>query len=62
MTLPDISFANRLNPTGATQMSQLNFPNRTLSIMDNLTFLRSISKECIDLIAIDPPAVNETFN
>ena len=43
-------------------MSQLNFPNRTLSIMDNLTFLRSINKECIDLIAIDPPAVNETFN
>ena len=30
--------------------------------MDNLTFLRSINNECVDLIAIDPPfAANETF-
>ena len=43
-------------------MSHLNIPNRTLAIMDNLTFLRSINNECIDLIAIDPPfAANETF-
>ena len=43
-------------------MSYLNIPNRTLAIMDNLTFLRSINNECIDLIAIDPPfAANETF-
>ena len=43
-------------------MSDLNVPNRTLAIMDNLPFLRSINNECIDLIAIDPPfAANETF-
>ena len=43
-------------------MSHLNIPNRTLAIMDNLTFLRSVNNECIDLIAIDPPfAANETF-
>ena len=36
--------------------------NRTLAIMDNLRFLRSLNNECIDLIAIDPPfAANETF-
>ena len=43
-------------------MSQLNVANRTLAILDNLTFLRSVNNECIDLIAIDPPfAANETF-
>ena len=43
-------------------MSKLNFENRTLAIMDNLRFLRSLNNECIDLIAIDPPyAANETF-
>ncbi len=43
-------------------MSDLNVPNRTLAIMDNLPFLRSLNNECIDLIAIDPPfAANETF-
>ncbi len=43
-------------------MSTLNVPNRTLAITGNLTFLRSINNECIDLIAIDPPfAANETF-
>ena len=43
-------------------MSELNVPNRTLAIMDNLPFLRSLNNECIDLIAIDPPfAANETF-
>ena len=43
-------------------MGTLNVPNRTLAIMDNLPFLRSINNECIDLIAIDPPfAANETF-
>ena len=43
-------------------MSKLNVANRTLAIMDNLTFLRSLNNECIDLIAIDPPfAANETF-
>ena len=43
-------------------MSDLNVPNRTLAIMDNLAFLRSLNNECIDLIAIDPPfATNETF-
>ena len=43
-------------------MSALNVPNRTLAIMDNLRFLRSINNECVDLIAIDPPfAANETF-
>ena len=43
-------------------MSGLNVPNRTLAIMDNLPFLRSLNNECIDLIAIDPPfAANETF-
>ena len=43
-------------------MSRLNVANRTLAIMDNLTFLRSVNNECIDLIAIDPPfAANETF-
>ena len=36
------------------QMSNLNAPNSTLTVMDNLTFLRSINNECIDLIAIDP--------
>ena len=36
-------------------MSTLNVRNRTLAIMDNLTFLRSLNNECIDLIAIDPP-------
>lgn len=43
-------------------MSDLNVPNRTLAIMDNLSFLRSLNNECVDLIAIDPPfAANETF-
>ena len=43
-------------------MSRLNVPNRTLAIMDNLSFLRSLNNECVDLIAIDPPfAANETF-
>ena len=43
-------------------MTALNVPNRTLAIMDNLRFLRSINNECVDLIAIDPPfAANETF-
>ena len=43
-------------------MSRLNVKNRTLAIMDNLPFLRSLNNECIDLIAIDPPfAANETF-
>ncbi len=43
-------------------MTRLNVANRTLAIMDNLTFLRSLNNECIDLIAIDPPfAANETF-
>ena len=43
-------------------MGILNVPNRTLAIMDNLRFLRSLNNECIDLIAIDPPfAANETF-
>ena len=43
-------------------VTQLNMPNRTLGIMDNLPFLRSINNDCIDLIAIDPPfAANETF-
>ena len=43
-------------------MGQLNVGNRTLAIMDNLPFLRSLNNECIDLIAIDPPfAANETF-
>ena len=43
-------------------MSRLNVQNRTLAIMDNLRFLRSLNNECIDLIAIDPPfAANETF-
>ena len=42
--------------------TNLNMPNRTLGIMDNLPFLRSINNESIDLIAIDPPfAANETF-
>ena len=43
-------------------MSELNVANRTLAVMDNLPFLRSLNNECIDLIAIDPPfAANETF-
>ena len=43
-------------------MTKLNLNNRTLAIMDNLPFLRSLNNECIDLIAIDPPfAANETF-
>ena len=43
-------------------MGTLNVPNRTLAIMDNLPFLRSLNNECVDLIAIDPPfAANETF-
>ena len=43
-------------------MSELNVPNRTLAIVDNLQFLRSLNNECIDLIAIDPPfAANDTF-
>ena len=43
-------------------MSEPNFPNRTLAIMDNLEFLRATDNESVDLIAIDPPfAANETF-
>ena len=43
-------------------MTHLNMRSRTLGIMDNLPFLRSLNNECIDLIAIDPPfAANETF-
>ena len=43
-------------------MGALNVSNRTLAVMDNYPFLRSLNNECIDLIAIDPPfAANETF-
>ncbi len=43
-------------------MGTLNLANRTLAVMDNYPFLRSLNNECIDLIAIDPPfAANETF-
>ena len=43
-------------------MTTPNTPNRTLALMDNYPFLRSLNNECIDLIAIDPPfAANETF-
>ena len=43
-------------------MGTLNIANRTLAVMDNYPFLRSLNNECIDLIAIDPPfAANETF-
>ena len=43
-------------------MGTLNVANRTLAVMDNYPFLRSLNNECIDLIAIDPPfAANETF-
>ena len=43
-------------------MGTLNVTNRTLAIVDNYPFLRSLNNECIDLIAIDPPfAANETF-
>ena len=42
-------------------MGELNANNRTLAVMDNLPFLRSLNNECIDL-TIDPPfAANETF-
>ena len=36
-------------------MPKLNFPNRTLAIMDNLKFIKQVNSETIDLIAIDPP-------
>ena len=43
-------------------MAELNILNRTLAVMDNLDFVRSLNSECIDLIAMDPPfAANETF-
>ena len=43
-------------------MTDLNVANRTLAVMDNLRFLRSLNNECVDLIAIDPPFdTNETF-
>ena len=43
-------------------MTKLNMANRTLAIMDNYLFPRSLNNECVDLIAIDPPfAANETF-
>ena len=43
-------------------MAELNVPNRTLAVMDNLDFVRSLNSESIDLIATDPPfAANETF-
>ena len=43
-------------------MGALNVANRTLAVMDNYPFLRSLNNECVDLIAIDPPfAANETF-
>ena len=43
-------------------MTDLNVANRTLAVMDNYPFLRSLNNECVDLIAIDPPfAANETF-
>ena len=43
-------------------MGALNIANRTLAVMDNYPFLRSLNNECVDLIAIDPPfAANETF-
>ena len=43
-------------------MTQLNMQNRTLGIMDNLPFLRSLNNESVDLISIDSPfAANETF-
>ena len=39
-----------------------NAVNRGVYIADNLSFLRSLNDECIDLVCIDPPfAKNETF-
>ena len=35
-------------------MGALNIVNRTLAIMDDYPFLRSLNNECIDLIAIAP--------
>ena len=36
-------------------MAELNVPNRTLFIRDNLPILRGINSESVDLIATDPP-------
>ncbi len=39
-----------------------NAVNRGIYIADNLSFLRSLNDECVDLVCIDPPfAKNETF-
>ena len=49
----------QIEPTGA---HGFNAVNRGVYIADNLSFLRSLNDECIDLVCIDPPfAKNDTF-
>lgn len=36
-------------------MAELNFPNRTFAVMDNLRLLEAMPDESVDLISIDPP-------
>ena len=43
-------------------MAELNFPNRTFAVMDNLRLLEAMPDESVDLINIDPPfGKMETF-
>ena len=46
----------------ATAEHGFNAVNRGVYIADNLSFLRSLNDECIDLVCVDPPfAKNDTF-
>lgn len=47
---------------GVNEAHGFNAVNRGVYIADNLSFLRSLNDECIDLVCIDPPfAKNDTF-
>ena len=47
---------------GFNEAHGFNAVNRGVYIADNLSFLRSLNDECIDLVCIDPPfAKNDTF-
>ena len=49
-------------PVATADEHGFNAVNRGVYIADNLSFLRSLNDECIDLVCIDPPfAKNDTF-
>lgn len=65
MTDAPAQTATQIEPTERVEPSEahgFNAVNRGVYIADNLSFLRSLNDECIDLVCVDPPfAKNDTF-